>query len=50
MSLWLTYPLLLPSLIVGSPSCVGDVAIAGIYHRAAVLHGGDDRQNRPARK
>ncbi len=27
---------------------VGDVAIAGIYHRAAVLHGGDDRQNRPA--
>ena len=48
MSLWLTYPLLLPSLIVGVHRAVGDVAIAGIYHRAAVFHGGDDRQNRSA--
>ncbi|STQ08319.1 Uncharacterised protein [Enterobacter cloacae] len=40
MSLWLTHPLFVPSAIVGGHHCVmGDVAIAGIHYRAAVLHG-----------
>jgi hypothetical protein len=48
MSLWLST---LCSFLIDCRrhhSAVGDVAAAGIYHRAAVFRGGDDRQNRAA--
>lgn len=48
MSLWFSHPLFLPSLVViVTIPALGNLAITGIYHRAAVLHGGDGGKNRP---